>query len=183
MKELYFNNADQWRNWLSKHHLQKESIWLIFYKKSVGKPTMNYESAVEEALCYGWIDSQRKGYDHDYFLQRYSPRTAKSPWSKLNVERAEALLANGRMQPAGLREIEAAKLDGRWAVAYEAQRNFIIPDDFETALTQNEPARHAFNQLNKSEQYAIILPILKATTAARRVDRLQKAIANLLKSD
>lgn len=180
---LAFATAPEWETWLAAHYQEPGGVWLKVGKKGSKKSAIKISEALDVALCYGWIDSQRKGYDHDYFLQRYSPRTAKSPWSKLNVERAEALLADGRMQPAGLREIEAAKLDGRWAVAYEAQRNFTIPDDFETALRQNELARHAFNQLNKSEQYAIILPLLKATTAERRVDRLQKAIANLLKNE
>lgn len=158
-------------------------MWLKVGKKGSSKPAITISEALDVALCYGWIDSQRKGFDQHTFLQRYSRRTTKSPWSKLNRERAEALLANGRLQPPGLREIEAARQDGRWEVAYASQRNFTMPEELQTALAQSGPAQTAFDQLNKSEQYALILPILKATTAKRRANCVQKAITQLLKVD
>jgi uncharacterized protein YdeI (YjbR/CyaY-like superfamily) len=142
-----------------------------------------YSEALDIALCYGWIDSQRKGYDQAYYLQRYSPRRPKSPWSKLNVDRAKALIGAGRMQPAGLMEIEAAKADGRWEAAHESQRNAIMPPELAAALAHNERAKKAFDLLDKSGQYAVILPILKANTADRRAARLQKAITRLEAGD
>ena len=147
------------------------------------KASVTISEALDVALCYGWIDSQRKGYDTTSYLQRYSPRRPQSPWSKLNVERAEALIATGRMQPAGLREIEAAQRDGRWDAAYAPQRNFSVPRDFEAALGQNMKAKDAFVQLDKTGQYAILLPVLKATTPQRRAIRVSQAIAELAARD
>jgi len=172
-------NADQWEAWLAGHYERSDGVWLRIAMKGSGKASVTISEALDIALCYGWIDSQRRGYDQTYYLQRYSPRRSKSPWSKLNVERAEALIAAERMQPAGLVEIEAAKVDGRWAAAYDSQRNASMPPDLEAALAQNERAQKAFELLDKSGQYAVILPILKATTADSRAARLQKAIAKL----
>jgi uncharacterized protein YdeI (YjbR/CyaY-like superfamily) len=172
-------NSAEWETWLESHYEQPGGVWLRIAKKGSGKTSVTISEALEIALCYGWIDSQRKGYDQTYYLQRYSPRRPKSPWSKLNVERAEALMAAGRMQPAGLLEIEAAKKDGRWNAAYESQRNVSIPSDLEAALAQNVQAQNTFSLLDKTAQYAIILPILKAPTSERRAARLQKAITKL----
>jgi uncharacterized protein YdeI (YjbR/CyaY-like superfamily) len=172
-------NAAQWEAWLAGHHERSDGVWLRIARKGSGKASVTISEALDIALCYGWIDSRRKGYDQTYYLQRYSPRRPKSPWSKLNVERAEALIAAGRMQPTGLVEIEAAKVDGRWDVAYESQRNASTPPDLVEALAQNERAKKTFDLLDKSGQYALILPILKATTADSRAARLQKAITKL----
>ena len=172
-------NAAHWETWLARQYERSGGVWLRIAKKRLGKASVTISEALDIALCYGWIDSQRKGYDQTYYLQRYSPRRPKSPWSKLNVERAEALIATGRMQPSGLVEIEAAKVDGRWDAAYESQRNVSMPPDLAAALAQNERAKKTFDLLDKSGQYAVILPILKATTADRRAARLQKAITRL----
>ena len=110
-------NAAAWETWLESHYEQPGGVWLRIAKKGSGKTSVTISEALDIALCHGWIDSQRNGYDHAYYLQRYSRRRPKSPWSKLNVERAEALMAVGRMQPAGLLEIKAAKKDGRWNAA------------------------------------------------------------------
>jgi uncharacterized protein YdeI (YjbR/CyaY-like superfamily) len=172
-------NAADWEAWLARHHERADGIWLRIAKKDSGKASVTISEALDVALCYGWIDSQRKGYDEAYYLQRYSPRRPKSPWSKLNVERAEALLAAGRMRPAGLAEIEAAKADGRWEAAYVSQRNVTVPPELAAALAQNQRAKKTFDRLDKSGQYAVILPILKATTAERRAARLQRALTEL----
>jgi uncharacterized protein YdeI (YjbR/CyaY-like superfamily) len=172
-------DAADWEAFLARHYARPGGVWLRIAKKGSGKASVTISEALDGALCFGWIDSQRKGYDQTYYLQRYSPRRSKSPWSKLNVERAEALITAGRMQPAGLVEIEAAKTDGRWEAAYESQRNVMVPPELAAALAQNERAKRAFELLDKSGQYAVILPILKATTAAGRADRLQKAITKL----
>jgi uncharacterized protein YdeI (YjbR/CyaY-like superfamily) len=172
-------NAAQWEAWLARHYERSRGVWLRIAKKGTGKASVTISEALDIALCYGWIDSQRKGFDHTYYLRRYSPRRPNSPWSKLNVERAGALLAAGRVQPAGLVEIEAAKVDGRWDSAYASQRNVSLPPELVAALARNARAKQTFEQLDKSGQYAVILPILKATTADRRAARLQKAITRL----
>ncbi|MGQ0569413.1 MAG: YdeI/OmpD-associated family protein [Armatimonadota bacterium] len=172
-------DVTRWESWLADHHKQSSGIWLLIAKKGSDKVSLTISDALDVALCYGWIDSQRKGYDANYYLQRYSPRRSKSPWSKLNVERVETLIDAGRMRAPGLVEVAAAQADGRWAVAYASQRNASLPPDLAAALEQNERTRTAFERLDKTGQYAIILPLLKATTPAIRVIRLQKAIAKL----
>jgi uncharacterized protein YdeI (YjbR/CyaY-like superfamily) len=169
-------NAVHWEVWLACHSEQSDGVWLRIAKKGSGKESVTISEALDVALCYGWIDSQRKGYDQTYYLQRYSPRRPKSPWSKLNVERAEALIEAGRMQPSGLMEIEAARVDGRWDAAYESQRNVSRPPDLVAALAQNEQAKKTFGLLDKSGQYAVILSILKATTTDSRAARLERRL-------
>jgi uncharacterized protein YdeI (YjbR/CyaY-like superfamily) len=172
-------DVGRWESWLADHHEQSTGIWLLIAKKGSDKASVSISDALDVALCYGWIDSQRNTYDTDYYLQRYSPRRARSPWSKLNVERVEALIVAGRMRAPGLGEVAAARADGRWAAAYAPQRNAALPPDLASALEQNERARSVFEQLDRQGQYATILPVLKATTPAIRMIRLQKAIARL----
>jgi uncharacterized protein YdeI (YjbR/CyaY-like superfamily) len=164
---------------LADHHRQSGGIWLLIAKKGSDRVSVTIGDALDVALCYGWIDSQRRAHDADHYLQRYSRRRPGSPWSKLNVERVEALTDAGRMRAPGLAEVAAAQADGRWAAAYEPQRNATLPADLAAALDQNEPARTAFEQLDRTGQYAIVLPVLKATTPAIRLSRIQKAIATL----
>jgi uncharacterized protein YdeI (YjbR/CyaY-like superfamily) len=168
-----------WESWLADHHDQSTGIWLLIAKKGSDQVSVTIGDALAVALCYGWIDSQRTSHDTNYYLQRYSPRRPGSAWSRLNVKRAEALIDAGRMQARGLAQVAAARADGRWATAYEPQRNVSPPPDFAAALAQNERARTAFKQLGRTDQYAAFLPILKATTPAIRDARLQKAIAKL----
>ena len=169
----------QWESWLAEHHEQSSGLWLLIAKKGSSKASITISEALDVALCYGWIDSQRKGRDEDYYLQRYSPRRSKSPWSKLNVERAQALIAARRMRKPGLAAIAAAKADGRWAAAYVSQRQASLPTDLVDALKEHRRAGIAFHKLNKTAQYAIVLPLLKATTPATRLLRLRKAISKL----
>jgi uncharacterized protein YdeI (YjbR/CyaY-like superfamily) len=161
---LACTDAAQWESWLADHHGKSSGIWLLIAKKGSDQVSVTISDALDIALCYGWIDSQRKGRDANYYLQRYSPRRPGSPWSRLNVERVEALIEAGRMRAPGLAEVAAAQGDGRWAAAYASQRNAELPSDLAVALTQNERARAAFDQLDKTGQYAVILPVLKATT-------------------
>jgi uncharacterized protein YdeI (YjbR/CyaY-like superfamily) len=176
---LACTDVTRWESWLAEHHEQSSGIWLLIAKKGSDKVSVTISDALDVALCYGWIDSQRKSYDTNYYLQRYSPRRPRSPWSKLNVERVEALIDAGRMRAPGLAEVAAAQADGRWAAAYEPQRNVRLPTDLAAALAQNGRARAAFEELDRTGQYAIILPVLKASTPAIRENRLQKAIAKL----
>jgi uncharacterized protein YdeI (YjbR/CyaY-like superfamily) len=176
---LACTDATQWESWLADHHDLSTGIWLLIAKKGSYQVSVTISDALDVALCYGWIDSQRRGYDLNYYLQRYSPRRPGSPWSRLNVQRVEALIDAGRMRPRGLAEVAAAQADGRWAAAYQPQRDATFPPDFAAALERNERARVAFEQLDKTGQYAILLPLLKANTPAIRLMRVQKAIARL----
>jgi uncharacterized protein YdeI (YjbR/CyaY-like superfamily) len=175
----HFSHPTEWDQWLAAHHQEANEAWLLILKKGSAGKGLAIGDALDVALCHGWIDSHRRGHNKTHFLQRYSSRRAKSPWSKLNVQRAEALIAEGRMQPAGFAEIAAAKADGRWAVAYEPQRDAEIPEDVVEALAGNKKAAKTFESLSKSARYALVLPVLKATTAEVRARRLKKMINSL----
>ena len=174
-----FRRAADWEAWLAKHHAFATDAWLVIGKKSAAEPMLAIGDALDVALCFGWIDSQRKGRDDQTFLQRYSRRGPHSPWSRINVEKAEALIRSGRMQAAGIAEITRAKADGRWAGAYESQKNVTTPADLAAALKGSPKAAAAFERLDKTARYAVILPLLKATTVKVRAARLEKALASL----
>jgi len=174
---LEFPTAAAWEAWLAEHHAHASGAWLKIAKQ--GAAGLTILEAAAAAMCYGWIDSQRRGLDQTHYLQRYSPRRPRSPWSQINVARAEALLAAGRMQPAGLAEIAAAQADGRWDAAYAPQRDVRLPPALAAALAQNDRARQAFARLDKTRQYALILPILKATTDRQRAGRVARAVRQL----
>ncbi len=179
MDVLDFPDASHWAAWLAAHHGTEPYAWLRIAKRHAGIPTLGIADAGDVAVCYGWIDGQRKGLDDVSFLQRYSPRRPGSPWSRVNVARVEALTAAGRMRPPGLAEVEAAKADGRWAAAYESQRTATVPPDLEAALDGNAAARAGFARLGRSDRYAVILPLLKARTPEIRARLLAKAVARL----
>ncbi len=174
-----FADAVAWENWLAENYRLAGGLWLKIAKKGSGKTAIGISDALDVALCYGWIDSQRKSCDEAFYLQRYSPRRPKSPWSRINVDRAEALVAAKRMRDPGLAEIRAAKADGRWKVAYEPQKNVSVPPDFAAALAKRAKAKRAFDLLGKTGLYAVLLPLLKATTEAVRAERIEKALAKL----
>jgi uncharacterized protein YdeI (YjbR/CyaY-like superfamily) len=169
-------DAAEWEAWLADHHDESSGIWLLIARKGAAQASVTIGEALDVALCYGWIDSQRRGHDESFYLQRYSPRRPRSPWSMLNVKRVEALIEAGRMRPPGLAEVGAAQADGRWAAAYQSQRDVEVPPDLAGALEQDPRAAAAFARLDKTRQYAIILPVLKATTAETRSARIRKAI-------
>jgi uncharacterized protein YdeI (YjbR/CyaY-like superfamily) len=179
METLAFRDAAQWDSWLAEHGATQPDAWLKIAKRGAGQVSVTTGEALDVALCYGWIDSQRKSHDESYFLQRYSPRRRGSPWSRVNVERVEALIAAGRMRPAGLAEVEAAKADGRWDAAYESQRTATVPPDLAAALARDEPARAFFESLGRTDRYAVILPLLKARSAASRAAQLRRIVALL----
>lgn len=176
---IAFDDADQWESWLADKHELRSDVWVKLAKKNSGIPSVSNVEALDVALCYGWIDSQRKAYDDQYFLQRYSRRRPKGSWSKVNVGKVEALMAAGRMQPAGLAEVLAAQADGRWDAAYESQRNATVPPDLATGLAQNQQAGSAFAALDKTNQYLLILRLLKAKTPQTRAAQLKKVLAEL----
>ncbi|MEO6005072.1 MAG: YdeI/OmpD-associated family protein [Opitutus sp.] len=176
---LVCKTTREWEAWLAQHYGESEGVWLLIAKKGSSAAAITIAEALDGALCFGWIDSQRKGHDATTYLQRYSPRRATSPWSKLNVERVKALTAGGRMRPPGLAEVARAKRDGRWAVAYASQRNATLPADFLAALSADPRAKIAFASLAKTDRYLLLLPVLKATTLQMRAARLRKAISTL----
>ena len=178
---LDFADGAAWEAWLDEHHASAAEAWLRIAKKGSGLGTLTIGEALDGALCFGWIDGQRRGLDDLSFLQRYCPRRARSSWSQVNVEKVDALLAAGRMRPAGMAQVEAARADGRWAAAYERQSTAAVPADLAAALEAEPGARAAYDALGRSEQYAVMLPVLKATTPAareravrRQVDRLRR---------
>jgi uncharacterized protein YdeI (YjbR/CyaY-like superfamily) len=176
---LAFGDADRWEAWLAEHCATHAEAWLRIARKGAGLVSVTPSEALDVALCYGWIDSQRRSHDESSFLQRYSPRRRGSPWSRVNVERAEALIAAGRMRAPGLAEIEAARADGRWQAAYESQRTATVPADLAAALARDEPARAFFESLGRTDRYAVILRLLKARTAASREAQLRQVVALL----
>ncbi|HZM63601.1 MAG TPA: YdeI/OmpD-associated family protein [Candidatus Saccharimonadales bacterium] len=171
---IFCKTPVEWETWLAKHHEQPESIWVKFAKKASGLQTMTYDEALDIALCYGWIDAQLKPFDKTYYLQKFSPRRAKSVWSKRNVSKVDKLIKAGKMKPAGLAQVEAAKKDGRWAQAYDSSANIQVPDDFAAALAHNPKAKSFFENLNKTNRYAVLWRIQTARKPETRQARIVK---------
>jgi uncharacterized protein YdeI (YjbR/CyaY-like superfamily) len=176
---LPFAGKKKWADWLAKQHDKSTGVWLKLAKKDMGIPSVMYEEALDIALCYGWIDGQKKGFDDKYWLQKFTPRGPKSIWSKINTEKAERLIASGEMQPAGLRAIELAKQDGRWEAAYASQKNISIPEDFQAALDKNKKAKAFFATLNSVNRYAILFRIHNAKKPETRAKRIQQFVEML----
>ena len=152
-------------------------------KRDSGIASVTYEEALDVALCYGWIDGQKKGFDEIYWLQKFTPRGPKSIWSKINTEKVERLIKSGEMQPAGLKAIEAAQKDGRWDAAYASQKNISIPEDFQAALEKNKKAKDFFATLKSSERYSFLFRIQTAKKAETRTKRIQQFIEMLEKNE
>ncbi|GAA3269458.1 YdeI family protein [Paenarthrobacter aurescens] len=176
---LRFTDGQEWETWLSANHATETEAWLVIGKKNSGAGLIEIQDALDGALCFGWIDGQRKGNDEKTFLQRYSRRRARSSWSQVNVGKAETLISEGRMRPAGFAEIDAARADGRWDAAYVPQANAEVPEDLRAALENNQEARKTFDGLNKTGRYLIILKLLKTRTPESRATTLAKAVQKL----
>ncbi|WP_394781878.1 YdeI family protein [Undibacterium sp.] len=168
-----FASAAQWRQWLAKHHGQTDGIWLQMFKKDSGTATVTYAEALDEALCYGWIDGQKKPFDESSWLQKFTPRRATSTWSAINVGHAERLVDTGRMQAAGLAQMDAAKKDGRWQLAYASQSVAEMPPDFLAALKKNKKAHAFFGTLNKTNRYSIAYRLHTSKKPETRAKRMQ----------
>lgn len=173
---ILFKTKHDWHVWLDKNHSQHKGLWLKHAKKSSGKQSVSYDEAVEEALCFGWIDSQKQAYDNDYYLQKFTPRGPKSVWSKVNVAKVEVLTKACRMQPAGLAAVESAKQDGRWQAAYDSPSASEVPADFQEALDQNPKAKQFFETLNKANVYSFCWRVQTAKKAETRKARIDKFI-------
>jgi uncharacterized protein YdeI (YjbR/CyaY-like superfamily) len=178
-----FPSAPAFRDWLASHHGQADGVWLRFFKKTSGEKSLDYSEALDEALCYGWIDGQAKAYDKQSWLQRFAPRRPDSSWSKINTEHAERLIRAGRMTPAGLKQIEMAKADGRWSAAYDSPRNAAPPEDFRTELDKNKKAKAFFTTLNKANIYAIVYRLQTAKKPETRQRRLKTILGMLSRGE
>jgi uncharacterized protein YdeI (YjbR/CyaY-like superfamily) len=178
-RPLHFADAAEWEAWLAEHHGDSAGVWLKIAKKGSGRTSVTIAEALDVALCHGWIDSQRKGFDADHYVQRYSPRRPGGSWSRVNVEKAEALVAAGRVRAAGFAAIDAAKADGRWDAAYERQRDATVPPDLAGALAADDRARERFDLLDRTRRYAVLLRLMKARTPAGRAARLERIVAEL----
>ena len=174
-----FASRDAWEAWLQEQHATSEGLWLKFAKKDSGIETVTYSEAVEAALCYGWIDGQKASFDDHYWLQRFTPRRPRSKWSKINRQKATELIERGEMKPAGLREVERAKADGRWDAAYDAQSTATVPEDLRRELDRNDRAREFFATLDSANRYAILYQIQDAKRPETRVRRIQNYVAML----
>ncbi len=179
---LSFETQQDWEAWLTEHHTDIGGIWLKIAKKETGVSSINYSEALESAICYGWIDGQKASFDDRYWLQKFTPRRPKSIWSKVNCDKATALIAEGRMQPTGLRQVELAKADGRWGSAYESQSKITIPPDFQSELDKNQQAKDFFSTLDSRNRYAILFRIQTAKKPETRSARIQKFIEMLAKN-
>ncbi len=178
---ISFATQQDWEAWLNEHHTDTKGLWLKIAKKETGIPSVSYPEALESALCYGWIDGQKASCDDKYWLQKFTPRSPKSMWSKVNCDKATELIATARMQPAGLRQVQLARADGRWDLAYESQSKITIPDDFQRELDNNQQAKEFFNTLNSVNRYAILRRIQISKKPETRTARIQKFIDMLSK--
>lgn len=178
-----FESDEEWAKWLDQHHGESSGLWLRLAKKNAPIHSVTYPQALETALCYGWIDGQKKSYDEQSWLQKFTPRRPKSIWSKINREKVLALIESGRMKPAGLKEIERAQADGRWEAAYDSATTAQVPDDLQEALNKNPAAKEFFATLKSSNRYAILFRIQTAKKAETRAKRIEQFIAMLEKGE
>lgn len=181
-KIIAFKDSTAWRQWLDENHDKVDGLWLRLYKKASKVPTVSYAEALDEALCYGWIDGQKKSYDDESFLQKFTPRRARSMWSKRNIEHVARLTEHKLMMPSGMAQVEQAQQDGRWAAAYEGSGGITIPPDFIIELNKHPVAEKFFATLNKANIYAIAWRLQTAKTEETR-KRRQGMIIALLDSE
>ena len=182
--ELVVRDTAAWRRWLGAHHAQPDGVWLVLSKKGTTKPTsLTYDQALEEALCYGWIDGQAGRRDEATYRQRFTPRRQRSPWSKRNTQRAERLLAEGRMHPAGIAEMERAKADGRWAAAYPGSQEIEVTPELAAALSADPAALATFEALSSQNRYAILYRLRTAKRADTRARLLERFVTMLARGE
>ena len=178
---LLFEHPKAWATWLDKNHATSPGLWLRLAKKAALVQSLTYSEALEVALCYGWIDAQKKSESENTWLQKFTSRTKKSIWSRINREKALALIQAGEMKPAGLKAIESAKADGRWDAAYDSPSRATVPPDLQAALDRNARAKDFFATLDGANRYAVLFRIQtakRADTRAKRIDRFIKMLEN-----
>jgi uncharacterized protein YdeI (YjbR/CyaY-like superfamily) len=180
MKQLYFETREEWRQWLAANHDKETEVWLVYYKKETGKPSIPYGASVEEALCYGWVDSLIKKLDEERFTRKFTPRKEQSNWSKSNIKRVGRMIAAGQMTEHGLRLVEAAKESGRWDNPVQAPKmDFEMPAELRTALKENPKAQQGYETLTPSQQKRYITWIAIAKRPETRQKRTAEAIKML----
>lgn len=177
MQTLRFKSSADFRRWLEKNHARSDGIWLRLFKKDSGKKSLTRVEALDQALCYGWIDGQGKPFDELSWLQKFTPRHSRSGWSKINTQHVERLIKAGAMTPAGLEAVEAAKADGRWKAAYASPRNANPPEDFLRELAKNKKAKAFFATLNKTNVYSIVYRLQTAKKPETREKRMKMILA------
>jgi uncharacterized protein YdeI (YjbR/CyaY-like superfamily) len=174
-----FASRAKWKAWLAKNHSTSAGVWLEIAKKGSALTSVSYAEAIEVALCYGWIDGQKAAGDEDRWRQRFTPRAPRGLWSKINRDKATELIARGAMQPAGLREVEAARADGRWDAAYAGQGSMTVPQDLREELERNDKARAFFEMLDGANRYAVLYRIHDAKKPETRRARIEKFVTML----
>ncbi len=180
---IEFLSAESFEIWLEKNRKSSIGIWIKIFKKESGKKSITYKEALDVALCYGWIDSQKQSFDDQSWLQKFSPRTSKSIWSKINIGHVERLINEGKMKPEGLVAVEKAKADGRWEKAYDSPSKITVPEDFLKELQKNKKASEFYKSLNKTNLYSIAFRLQTAKRAETREKRMKEIIIKLEKGE
>ncbi|HEY3876279.1 MAG TPA: YdeI/OmpD-associated family protein [Candidatus Kapabacteria bacterium] len=183
METFSFASPKEFRTWLAKHHGKSNGIWLKVYKKSSAKATATYAEALDDALCFGWIDGQKKPFDEESWLQKFTPRRPRSGWSKANTEHVERLIEKNKMRAAGMKEVEAAKADGRWAAAYDRFSQARVSDDFLQALEKNPKAKAFYKTLNKTNLFSISYRLQTAKREETKQKRIKEIVAMLARGE
>lgn len=176
MEKIYFETAADWRKWLETNHSHSGPVWLVYYKKETGQPTMAYEESVQEALCYGWIDGTIKKLDRQRYMRRFTRRRTGSRWSDLNKQRIEQLIRDKRMAPPGLAAVESAKSDGSWNQSARPDLDLSMPEDLTAALRENPTAESFFATLTKSQRRNYIGWIVSAKREVTRQSRIEESV-------
>jgi len=180
---LSFNDAASFHKWLLTHHAEHSGIWLRYFKKASGRASIPHVEAVQEALCWGWIDGQARPFDEESWLVKFTPRGRKSIWSQVNIGHVERLIEAARLQPAGLAAVDAAKADGRWDAAYASSSTFVMPEDFMVALAKKPKALAFYESLTKANRYAIYHRLHTAKRPETRTKRMQDFLAMLQRGE
>jgi uncharacterized protein YdeI (YjbR/CyaY-like superfamily) len=180
---LSFRSASEFRKWLAANHRDSNGIWLRIFKKDSGQLSVTYAEALDEALCFGWIDGQKQRHDEVSWRQKFTPRRAKSGWSKINTQHVERLIQAGRMKAAGHAVIDSAKKDGRWNAAYDSPSQATLPEDFLAALRRNKKAQAFFESLNKANRYAIAYRLQTAKKTETKQRRMEMILAMLARGE
>ena len=178
-----FATQSAWAQWLENSHRESRGLWLRLAKKESSLQSLTYGEALEEAICYGWIDGQKRGESEQAWLQRFLPRSARSIWSKINRDKALGLIACGRMKDAGLEAVEAAKKDGRWQAAYDSPKGAKVPEDFQTALNASKKAQKCFENLDRANRYAVLFRIQTAKKAETRARKIREFVEMLERNE
>ena len=174
-----FQSQQDWEVWLDANHTASPGVWMKLAKKASGIPTVNFNDAIDVAICFGWIDGQRRGHDETWYLQRFTPRTPRSRWSEINVERVSRLTEQGRIRPAGLAEVDKAKADGRWDDAYPSPSSMEVPEDLQSALDGDPRATAAFVSIKSADRYSLLYRLHHTKTPETRARVIEEFVADL----